>query len=442
MAGPWEDYPAAAPVKSAQASGPWSDYANAMGSADNTEGLKQMGRNAVNELPTIGGIAGAALGTPADVLTGPAGTVAGAGMGGFLGTAAKNLINHYIDPANSPQTTTQAIAQPIMGGMGQAAATATGEFAAPYIARAVGKVTGPVSEWLDDMATRKAVEATGATGKQAAEFAPEAGRELLDRGIVKFGNSQGQVAAKTTAALEQSASDIGETLKGLDAKGATVDQADIIDKLRQRALALGEDPSQFGVSDSLNRLADRLQTVLESKGGDTTIALGKAEATKRGFQQAANYNSSPLDLSVSKEAANVYRQAVEDAATKFDAAAGQVFKTAKKTYGLLSPIEEATTRRAMTLAQSPKGGLMDTVATGVGAGLGGAPGAMIAAPARRILADRIAPSMAGLADMGAGAVGQVPAAAGAMTTPSVQFGAGLMAPGQQQPPPPPDYSTI
>src|SRR6185312_3328327 len=57
---------------------------------------------------------------------------------------------------------------------------------------------------LKGFAEKKAIASTGATGAQAAKFAPNAGRELLDQGIVGFGNSQAQVANKAAAALEAS----------------------------------------------------------------------------------------------------------------------------------------------------------------------------------------------------------------------------------------------
>ena len=59
--------------------------------------IEQFARNAVNELPAIGGIVGGLAGTPLDAVTGPGGNMLGAGIGGYLGSATKNLINHYIN---------------------------------------------------------------------------------------------------------------------------------------------------------------------------------------------------------------------------------------------------------------------------------------------------------------------------------------------------------
>ncbi len=158
---------------------------------------------------------------------------------------------------------------------------------------------GPFSKALESFAAKQAVKATGATGKQAAKFAPEAGQELLDRGIVKFGDSQAKVAEKASEALAKSGEEIGSVLTDLDKRGATVDHADLVSGLRKRAAEVGKDHSQFNVSDSLNKLADRIEATATAAGGDGKMPLSEVEKMKRGFQSGANYNSSPADLSIS-----------------------------------------------------------------------------------------------------------------------------------------------
>jgi hypothetical protein len=266
-----------------------------------------------------------------------------------------------------------------------------------------------VSDALKSFAAKKAIASTGATGVQAAKFAPDAGQALLDQGIVSFGNSQATIAQKATDALDASGKKIGDILTNLDSKGATVDQADVIDAIRKRATDLGKRSSQYGVSDSLNALADRMQSGIEASGGNSEIPLTEAEQIKREFQAGANYNSTPNELSHAKEVAGIYRQAVEDAATKLDPKAGEAFAAEKKAYSLLSPVQEATAKRASTVAQSPHGGLMDTVATIAGEGVGGVPGMVIAPIARRAIATRIAPSLAASANFAGNALGKVPA---------------------------------
>lgn len=368
-------------------------------------------KSAIDSLPMVGGVAGGILGTPADALTGPAGTIGGAAIGGYLGTATKNLINRYYDPKSAPQTTADAITQPITGGVVQGLAQATGDAVAPYLVKGVQSVTSPVADAFKSFAARKAIAATGATGAQAAKFAPDAGQALLDRGIVGFGDSQAAVAQKATDALNQAGENIGNIISDLDKKGVTVNQSDIVDALRKRASNLGKDPSQFGVSDSLNRTADRIQAMIDANGGASAVPISEAEATKKGFQASANYNSSAADLTHAKESASIYRQAVEDAATKADPAVGEAFKNEKETYKLLTPMQEAAQKRALTVSQSPHGGLMDTVATIAGEGIAGIPGAIAAPMIRRTVASRIPSTLAGTANYAGSILSSAPAAA-------------------------------
>ena len=279
-----------------------------------------------------------------------------------------------------------------------------------------GQLVKTVSNKLSNLAENRAVAATGATGVQSLKFNPEAGRGLLDRGIVGFGNSQETIAQKAGEALDASGKKIGDILQNLDEQGASVPQSGIIDSLRARAKALANDPSQFDVSDGLNRLADRL----EQSAGDATEALtsdatelpsqtlSAAEQTKRGFQNKVNYNGAPLDNSVNREAASVYQNAVEDQATQINPELATAFEQAKQDYGLLKPIADASERRAATTSQSPPGGFLDTTAAAAGVLVGGNPGAIAAPIARRMFAPRINSSLAVGADKLANIVQNAP----------------------------------
>ena len=400
--------------------------------------LEQTARNAVNELPAMGGIVGGIAGTPFDAVSGPMGNVVGAGIGGYLGTAAKNAINHYIDPQNSPQTTAQAMVQPIAGGLTQAAGQGLGEIAAPAVSGLIGKAASK----LKGMAADEAVAATGATGKEAAKFSDDAGQELLDRGIVKFGNSQGDIADKLVAAHESAGQNIGNALSKLDSQGATIDQGDIVNELRKRASLLSDDSSKFDVSDSLNGLADRIQTRIDAKGGQWSTPLTDAEITKRGWQAKTNFNSTPAETSVAEEAGEAYRQAVENAATKVDPTTANLFQQEKQAYSLLKPMKEAAQKRAMTLQQSPKGGALDTATAFVADKFLGPLGAVYGPAVRRNMASRISPTLASIYSAGGNAAGSLAGdAATAVPAATQALGYGLMAP-PPQPAPFTSYSTI
>lgn len=101
-----------------------------------TSGLKQVGKATVDELPVLGGIAGGILGTPADFIAGPAGNAAGAGIGGYLGQAAKNAINSYISPEEAPKNVVDAITSPVGEGIKQAEYQTGGELAGKAVSAA------------------------------------------------------------------------------------------------------------------------------------------------------------------------------------------------------------------------------------------------------------------------------------------------------------------
>lgn len=150
--------------------------------------LKQAGRATVNSLPMLGGVAGGILGTPADALTGPVGTAVGAGIGGYLGTAAKNMINSYIDPQNSPRTAGEAILDPLVGGAEQGLGQATGEALAGPISAGASKISPVVAEYLNRIAETRAAKALGATKAAFKKFGEDSlrkvGRYGLDEGVI------------------------------------------------------------------------------------------------------------------------------------------------------------------------------------------------------------------------------------------------------------------
>ncbi len=220
------------------------------------------------------------------------------------------------------------------------------------------------SNKLGSLSEKLAENATGATGLQASKFRPGAGRELLDRGIVSFGDSPANIAEKSGAANAAAKATIDDALKSLDDRGVTVSVDNIVDEINKRIDKMKSDPAQSSV---VRQLRNEIDNITETSSSEVPISA--AEKTKRGYQDKVNWvtpDSNPSNAAVS----NVYKNAVENTAEAADPQIADKFKTAKDTYGLLAPIEEAASRRASTLAQHPTGGLGDMVAAGVG----GAPG--------------------------------------------------------------------
>lgn len=271
------------------------------------------------------------------------------------------------------------------------------------VAEGVGGVlSGDAGRALKSNAESMAENATGATGAQAMKFQDGAGRELLDRGIVGFGDSQSSIAGKASAALDKSATGISDSLNALDATGAApIDAQDIISTLQTKINSMKGSPSQAGT-------VKQLEGILENiKAGPSEYSLNAAEAEKRGFDDLANWKT-PEATPANKAAANIYRETVESRAKAIDPTLADKFEGSKADYSLLKPIQEAAERRAATTSQSPWGGMLD-LGSAAGAVASGHPLlAPAMAVARRVVAPRLASSAAVGADKLADIVNTAP----------------------------------
>jgi hypothetical protein len=306
-----------------------------------------------------------------------------------IGAAALNLAN---DPFN---------ALPLLGKIPKVAGGAT-----KALSLVDDAVKGGAGK-LGAAAEKAAVRATGATGAQASKFAEDAGRELLDRNLVRFADSPQRVASRTGKALDAANAEIDSALKSLDAKGVKVDAEKISSVLQEKINALRADPSKADVAKILEGELDNVAKAAKAKGAPS-VPVSEAEQIKRGYNRKAGNWMDPEKGQAGKEMYQTYRRAVEDAATAADPALAGKFKDAKDTYGLLAPIQEAAERRGLTTQQSPLGGLLDISTGGAGAMVGGPVGAVAAPIARRVVAPRLASSWAVTLDSAAGLLRKVP----------------------------------
>jgi hypothetical protein len=342
--------------------------------------LEKTGRAVVNELPTIGGIAGGIIGTPADVIAGPVGNVAG--IGGYLGTAAKNAINHYIAPEQAPQTMSQALLDPVTGGVRQAGYQAGGELIGRGLGAVANKVSGPVADYLKALAERRAIAATRVPGNQVFnKFSEDAGRQLLDRGIVGLGDSQSSIAKNAQAALDQSGKEIGDSLKALDAQGGKVSRTDLVASLNEAASQMKDNPALAGARRQLSTLIEDISE------GPEQYTLSEAEKVKRDFQNNVNWLA-PENNPSQVAASDAYRRNVEKNAIGLNPDLAGKFTKAKEDFGLLAPISEATSKKAAVLNNLNPIGLGDYISGGAGAVLGAGSGHSLPYAAAGALANK------------------------------------------------------
>lgn len=268
-------------------------------------------------------------------------------------------------------------------------------------------VRGAAADALESLAEKSAVNATGATGKQASTFDDNAGRELLDRGIVRFGDNQEKIASRASQAVDAANDSIDTALKTLDAKGVKVDVNDIYNNVRAKITQLKGDPSQADVAKILESELDNLISATDAKGS-TLLTPSEAEQIKRGYNRKAGNWADPEKSQAGKTMYQAMRSGVEDAAQAADPETAQLFAEGKKSYGLLTPIQEAAERRASTTSQSPAGGLADIASAGAGFLKGGPAGAIAAPIARRVIAPRVASTIAVTTDNLSKALRQIP----------------------------------
>lgn len=299
----------------------------------------------------------------------------GAAMG-----AAQNTGNVEGEISYDPK---QAVHNTFMGAGLGAGLQAVGE----AIPSAMNYMGNKMKNGAEDLA----VNATGATGAQAEKFADNAGRELLDRGQIKFGDSAKNISDRVRGSLDDVNAGLDNSLKTLDSKGAVVKTADIVDDLTNKINALKKDPSQADVVRKMQTIIDDIQAT-----GVEGVPLSEAEKIKRGFNRISGNWQDPEKGMAGKNAYLTYKNAVENSAEALDPEIAKQFVEQKKSFQLLNPIEEAASRRANTLNQSPFGGLLDTAAGAYGLSdpdsFTGK--AALAIAGRRLIAPRLASSAA------------------------------------------------
>jgi hypothetical protein len=189
-------------------------------------------KNTIDSLPMIGGAVGGILGTPADVVAGPMGNVAGAAIGGYVGTAAKNLINRYYDPQSAPKNMTEVLSQPVTGGIEQAGWQAGGEMVGVGLQTAA-KAGKSVLKWAAPKALSNAFGVAPDTIKEYAQYSDRINsakdmaslKNVSDDFVGKLSSDvdAGKISAdQAQAAYNQHLSDMKDAYKtaGYDARDA------------------------------------------------------------------------------------------------------------------------------------------------------------------------------------------------------------------------------
>lgn len=276
----------------------------------------------------------------------------------------------------------------LFGGAGGAAGAGLGAVigkASPVVENLSSKLGDKSSRTAELLAEK----ATGATGVQSAKFADDAGRQLLDRGLVRFADTPEKIAERVGAAQSRSGKGIGEALTTLDERGVTGSLDNIVASLQNKIDELSQ---SYGNGPLIKKLQGEIDDIVGQ--GRSQVPVSVVEKSKRTFQGNTNYNSPEIDKQASAHLADAFMKESERAALAADPALASKFIDDKKTFGLLAPIKEAAEKRANQLNQSPFGGFGDMAAGAGGLAGGGAVAAIPAIAARRFAAPRAASAAA------------------------------------------------
>ena len=146
---------------------------------------RQFADTTADYLPELGGMAGGILGTPADIVAGPGGNIAGAALGGALGKAGQNLYNSYMRPELAPKKGSDYLSGPVTDGVIQGALSGVGEgipiagkaIASSPVGQRVASTLSPVGKYIAE----KGKFALGKLGQLATGVEGEALTRQLER---------------------------------------------------------------------------------------------------------------------------------------------------------------------------------------------------------------------------------------------------------------------
>lgn len=320
----------------------------------------------------------------------------GSGIGSVIGKSASEAAQGIAQAVKDPQAFLKDLArlptkEQVIQQVNDYLTTFGVNVAAPAVVSKVASSMSKAPQGIKQQAEDLAEKATGATAVQAEKFKKGAGRELLDRGVVKFGETPKKIAERSQQLIEKTYKDIDDVLTTLDEKGAQVNVSEVLDNIQKQADKLAKDPAQASVVKKLNSISEDIVN-----SGDSFVKPSQAEQTKRGFNKIAKNWLDPETGEAGKIAYRAYRDAVEKVAKETEPSLLKKFKEAKETYGLMNPIQEAAERRAQQQKQSPLGQFIDIVTVGGGgAAVGGVEGLATGlglAAARRYVSPRLASS--------------------------------------------------
>lgn len=342
-------------------------------------------KGTLEALPVAGGLVGGALGTVA----GPLGTIGGAGLGAGAGKALENLGEKYL--LGEEKTREDIYAQPAKATLEGVTAEMGGQLIGPAVQGA--------AKGLKNIAETQAFKSTGAMLKDFRQAASkdqvnEIGRFILDKKIVKPGDSFGDVAEKALTIKEQAGKKIGDIYKRAASAIPDIhvrstgfnpirDKEEMLSTIKK---SMGNEVGARAAVDDFGRYLDELA----ESYGDTVLDPATANEVKGAIDRVINYSRNPLNKQpVTEKAFSSARRILEGKIAKDidflgaqlgDESLSKTLREANKEFGTSANVYNIANDRVQRESANQMFGLTDTIAGGagttIGAVLGGAPGAV------------------------------------------------------------------
>ena len=352
------------------------------------ENVKTTLKSVSEQLPTAGAIIGGTVATPSDVVLGPLGTAAGAGLGAAGGQFAKEMLSQLVFDGEQKGT------EQILKEAGkEGAISAATDLGGGVVLKGLSKI--PFGQWLKKQAGGLAELATGETGKKAEKFEEGSGEKLLEEKLVRFGDSPADIAQRVYKKMRSSSENIDKILSSPEAQKIKIDENQILKPLEDQIAIMNQSGSQVDAAARLQSYIDNVRSAIQRRGSSELTPLA-AEMEKRGWNKSANMWVNEQAKPELKAMYGAYKDAAEKSLGQISPEVQAAFKENKAMYGLLNPIEQAASKRASQQAQSPLLGLLDTTAGlyGLSDPHSSTGKVALAMAGRRFIAPRIASSVA------------------------------------------------
>lgn len=291
-----------------------------------------------------------------------------------------------------------------MGAAAGAAGSAAGDglgVAAKYGANKVSQARNAAGENLKNLAETQAFKSMGAMLKDFRNSSSkneinEIGRYLLDKGIVKVGDSVDDIAAKAMTYKKEAGQLLDKVYSDADAALQTSISQKAFDPIRdkERILKAAKDElgDTVGANAAIEKLSNYIDDVAQKNIDDAmadapalpinnpTMSPRRANDIKGALDEQINYARNPLSKEPAAEKAftGARREVNKIVSESIDDLGGsqatQGLKDANKQYGLATKTNQIAQDRVNREAANKMFGLTDTITAGASAGYGAVTG--------------------------------------------------------------------